>query len=251
MKHKIYKRYKTKKRGGQHYWVGQKTYGSKFMSKRELNKLILRREKEGIIVLPTYEAFIFHDPETRERKVIFEAKKKNYGSTLGRLAEHERGEFGFKGTVPSQEEMNRLSKIIRSGKKKGFDSKEISKRFIAHGEGERVRQPTPEEEDFMTADFEFETGRDFKRLQKKTLPSKETEFVKTIVVDKDTNFGIPHYNISAFTNRGREAGEAMLKPLRDEKNLKEELKRRGFKKVDEHSAFGTKLEKWEMEKGES
>ena len=82
MKRKVFKRYRVRKRGGQHYWVGRRlqiNYGIKFMNKRDINRLIRQREKEGIIVLPTYEGFIFHDPETRERKVIFEAKKKNYG----------------------------------------------------------------------------------------------------------------------------------------------------------------------------
>lgn len=180
-----------------------------------------------------------------QRYWVIQKPQKNYGSTLSKLAENERREFGFN-TNPSQKEMDKLSKIIKSGKKKGYDSKEIAKRLIAYNEGEILQQPTPEEEDFMTADFDFETGRDYKRLQKKTLPFKEMEYVKTIVVDKDTNFGIPHYNISGFTNRGREAGEALLKPLRDEANLKKELQMRGFKKIDEHSAFGTKIEKWEI-----
>ena len=82
MKHRIFKRYKTRKRGGQRYWVRKrlKNYGMKFMNKRDMNRLIIQREKEGIIVVPTYEGYLFYNPNTREMKSVFEAKRKNFGS---------------------------------------------------------------------------------------------------------------------------------------------------------------------------
>lgn len=80
MKHRI--RIKRKDGIRQRYWVGRKNYGSRYMPKRELNKLISKREKEGITVIPINEGFMFYNPKTREAKDIFESKRKNYGATF-------------------------------------------------------------------------------------------------------------------------------------------------------------------------
>lgn len=130
MKRRIWVR--RKDRVKQRYWVGRKNYGSKFMSKRELNKLISQREKEGIIVLPIYEGFIFHDPETRERKVIFEAKKKNYGMVWhtepGQYIEHiSPKEFIRRAGLSEEESRKFLGKYYDTEKKKLLPIEGLSK----------------------------------------------------------------------------------------------------------------------------
>lgn len=54
----------------------EKNFSSKFMNKKDLNKLVERREKEGIIPVPINDGVMFYNPKTRDTKDIFEAKKK-------------------------------------------------------------------------------------------------------------------------------------------------------------------------------
>lgn len=43
----------------------------KFMKQKELKKLIKKREKEGIICMPTGAGYMFYNPETGKTKDIW------------------------------------------------------------------------------------------------------------------------------------------------------------------------------------